>query len=452
MGLNILEIPAEEDAIDISRVEDYLDGDPETVASFTDEDSLQVIANGASALEAFCSQIVNKGIDRKTAKAIYQQVDLINGNKGYGLESMGSYVLRGGNSAFTDWPSIDGLSVAVESIRETVMAAFKKIIERIKAAYTRFIEWIKSKFSKKTVDQIKQDLATKKSEMEQLVDLERFAKFLDGLGDDPARAATEFTRVVPGDKAEFESTTRQLFERMGEKLDAFFKRVEARPALVRILVGDISITELLKQEADEVINSTIKNGYEAAQAILMARNAAQLQTAVERGLEVLSAMDGSSEVPFSGAENFEGMDGGVSFGQIVSNLRASIDTINKTDFDSMSNELTIRVTEMMRNIEETSKQEIEELIAEDASEELRSKAVSTAVNIYAKLTSMSSTVARLWTLRVTALRGISSVATELSGFINELQSGIARSAQSLSDEQREALTKYLQSNRINFQI
>lgn len=443
MGIKVLEIPLDEEAIDISKVDEYFsDEQAETPSLFSQEDDVDLLVQGAMALEQIREGIVLQGIDRDCAKQVFAQIHQMQ-NGSAALESFSLYRRVGGNDLFTAHKSIDGLSVALESIKDTIANAFKRIIERVKEVYRTFIAWLKSKFSSAKPEDLKPSETAKKTASNPK--LAAIAKFLDSLGDSPHEAADEVARMISGAPESFRAGLVTEFEALGARLQKFFEKLSSNRSFARIAAGEVSIKELLKQEADDIINGAIKEASDAAQAVLLSRNAQQLQAAVERVIEATAKLQEIGDSTFDTKEDgYEGAsEQGVTLSKIVGNVKDAVNTLESANMSKTITELTARLSDIMRSAEQTSKQEIEEMIPEDADEQLRAKAVSSVIALYGKLAGMGQAIARMWALRVTSLRSINTVLETIDEHLQSLQRGISRLARSLEKEQQDALTKAL---------
>lgn len=452
MGMRVLELPDDDEIVDISRVdEDFSEDEPEMPVLFSQEDSVDLLVQGAMALEQIHARIVIDGIDRDTAKQVYAHVEHMQSGHA-ALESASFYRRVGGNDLFSDRPSIDGLSVAVESIKETLSATFKRVIERVKAVYRAFIDWIKSKFSSKDPEAFKPSEKAKATASNPR--LRDIAEFLDNLGDDPQQAAEEVARMAGNAPESFRSGLVGEFEALGARLQKFFEKLSENRSFARIAAGEVSVRELLKEEADALLGSAIDEASKAAQGVLLSRNAQQLAAAVERVEEATKKLEEFANATFDTAgDAYEGASSeGVRFSKIVNNLKDAVHSLDSSNMAKTISELTDRLDGIMRSAEETSKSEIEEMIPEDADPALRAKAVSSVIALYGKLAGMGQSIARMWALRVTSLRSINKVLETIDESVQSLSRGISRLARQLEKEQQDALIKALAAHGFVIEI
>lgn len=453
MGLSILNLPEDPEAIDISSAMVALDADEadmELAGSDTIKDSIDVLLDGALALEQIFSRITTSGVSREDARKIS---GLVAGMRepGVGVESMPLFTRMGGNAVFTAEPSLEGLFPACESIKEGIADAFKKLLERILNIARTVINWVKAQIS----DQNAADLmpTQKARDVVKRPSVESIAKLLDDLADDPAVAAGEIARMAGGNIDQFTNGLQQEFENLSERLKKFFDNLQENPSFARIAAGNVSVRELLKQEADATINGIVGEVSDAAQAILQARNATQLAAAMERGQDVLERSKELSASTFdtSGAQA-DGGENGVKIGTILENLKKAVADTEGTDIKNLLSDLEGKMSGVMRIAEQTTKSEVEELIPEDADEATRQKAVTMVMALYSNLASLSQVLGKLWATRVRSLKGINSVLNNVADIIVSLERGISRLAQPLEQEQKEALQKALQSKGINIEL
>lgn len=450
MGLSLLEIPPEEELVyEVNTpVQEDQTLDREEPVDFSHADDVATLVAGADALEAIYHDITKNGICIDQAKEISKHIQSMQ-SVGVGTESMSFYKRTGGAAAYTEHKSLDGLAVACEGIVDTIKETFKKIIERVVAVWRQFMQWIRKKIGKES----KAALSEKARTTRKRPNLDKVAKFLtENASDEEGKKLIDtINRFVPNTTTATRDAIGHAVRALSKRLEVLFENVSKNRAYGLIAAGDVSIAELIKQEADELINSIIKQASDAAQEALKARNSQQLVTALEKIDEVIGKFEDITKVSFDTGDAYEGKDfDGVTLQNIVSNISAAADSLEKTDLSKYVNELTFRLEDIIRAAEQTSRADIEEMIPEDADDALRTRAISSIMKIYSKIAMVGKTVTDLWMYRLNALKAVNTILEDIGDAIIRFETELVRIVSNLDSEQKKTFMKSMEQFGFTF--
>lgn len=449
MGLSVLILAEDEDMIDISKADellDAMDADMELPGQDTLGDNLNVLVEGALALEEIRNSIVALGIDYDTAK---KANGIIAGMRipGLGMESTETYRSFGVGHAFTAHRSIEGLHFALESIQETIKNAYSSVLKRVVAIYTAFVKWVKDRLGKNTEQSLKPSDKSKSLITRQ--GLNSLIALMEGLGDDPDMVAGEVARMAGGEISQFTTGLREEFNRLSERMSNFFEKISANRASARIASGDVSVAQLLKEEADQAVSGAVRRASAVAQELLKARDAGQLMVATEKAATITKELEEIASVSFdTNQSEFDGTEKGVKLSTIVKNLTKAVRDLDSSNVPALITRLTADMDGVLRSAQETSQKDIEEMMPADATDEQRAKATSACIALYGRIAGLGKTVSAMWAERINSIRSVNKILEGIYDNVEAFQAAIERLAAPLQAEQKEALAKALLSKGV----
>lgn len=444
MTLSVLTLLPDEDMIDISKADELLDAmsaDMELPGQDTLAENMDVLIEGALALEEIRSSISALGIDYDIAKKANGIIAGMRSN-GLGMESVYSFHGLSDRRVFTNHRSIEGLHPALETIKDSIKSAFKSIIDRVVKIYRIFVQWVKDRLGKNAEQTLKP--SDKSKDLVSRQGLDRLIALMESLADNPDQAAGEVARMAGGDVSQFQAGLKSEFTSMSDRLENFFDKISSNRAAARIASGEVSVGQLLKEEADQTVSAAVKKASAAAQELLKARNAAQLVSAIEKVQAVSAELDQIGNASFdTNQSEFDGLDKGIRLSAIVQNLNKAVRDLDSSNIPALVTRLTADMNGILQSAEETSSHDIEEMMPSDATDDQRAKATALCVALYGKIAGLGKTVSTMWAERINSVRSVNMILENIYDNVETFQSTIAKLAGALDQEQKEALSKAL---------
>lgn len=450
MALSVLSLQPDDDVFDISKAEEHMDArdaDMELPGQYTLSDDLDVLVDGALALESIYDQITKNGIDYDTAKNINGIIAGMN-RGGLGLESTETFIdVR----EYTNYKSIEGLYVANESIKETVVNALKKIFEKIKEVFESVSTLIKTRFSGDNIEKFKNIEAA--ARIKKTANLDNLIRLLEETNKKPEQTAGEVARMAGGEIGEFTASLDTEFTKLAKRMEDFVDAVSANRVAHRLATGNLSIGELLKSQADDVITKTVAGAWKELNDFVKLTNDSDIAVGVDKMNHLLDELtEIATSTMDTDKDTFDGSSEDIKLSTIVTNLVKASDAMESID-------VTVRITSFMKTAEIVrvasdglASKDLANMFGDDVDGALKARAISAAVAVSAKIAALGQASSKLWQERYDAMVSTSKTLNGIYVIMNIFKGAIERSSSTLEQDQKDKLKKALLSKGVAVEL
>lgn len=402
--------------------------DPELPENYENQVEIGVLDEEGLALEAIYSDLAREGMCTATARRMEQY--------------MPGYVRkRGGQASFTSYPSLEELQPGKQTITQRLMEIISKVRKYVADLYNQFKTWLVAKFSKPEAVEVKEEVATFVAKRQNKLAM----TFMSDLPDDIAKAAYEISTYAGGDGKAFATELTNQLTGMKRGMESIEKQLQENATHFRLATGIMTVKELYKSGADDVINQMFTKAADTANAAMKTRNYGEFQQAIEN-IDAVTAELVEFEKGFTVNDNVNESQGE---GKAV-RLDSMFDNINVAAVDLERIDIKVLVTKMTTHIElivdvsaNTKLEEIIEMIPEDVPSDQHSVMAQKVASLYRRVAKLGADVLKLWKLRADSVTTLNRVGTLLIGLVSSFEKAIADCAATLTAEQKTKLTKSL---------
>lgn len=429
MSLKILTIE-EEEPLEISNVPlssevDHADeADMELPGEFLVQDDLDLLQDSACALESIGSRIAIEGIDISTARELDKHVP-------------GFIKRAGGSRVFTPRPSLEGLSDAATSVKETLVSIVRRVREFVASMYKKMLAWFQAKFSKAEVATVKQTVQEFLNERRN----KDAMAYMTNLPEDAQEAADEVARWVDGDSKAFASALANQLPGIMKITESIEHAIDENPTHFRLVQGIVSVQELFKEDQQSAINTMLKKASQVADNSMKTRDSSQFMAAIEAIGAVTQELDEFEKgmVVNDQATDQEGQH--MSMDKMYDNVVRASNDFMRVDVQSQVKSMTGAVESIIQISEGTALEEILEMIPEDVPEANRNGFAQKIAALYRKIAALGKDILKLWNMRAQAVQSINTIGDKLIALVDAFEKGVVQAGSALADEQKEQLVK-----------
>lgn len=432
MGLKQIVLVSEEDIPVTVLTELTMDqfdiSDPELPDNYEDQQELELLDADGLALEAIYSDLNREGMSTATARRIEKFIP--------------NYIrTRGGMGSFTSYPSLEELQEGKISVTQRLMGIIERVRKYVADLYNQFKNWLVSKFAKPDTVEVKEEVSAFVAKRQNKLAM----TYMSDLPDDTARAAYDISTLAGGDGKAFATELTNQLTGLKRGMDSIEKQLTDNPTHFRLATGIITVKELYKAGADDIINQMFEKAAATASAAMKTRNYGEFQQAIQN-IDAVTAELVEFEKGFTVNDNTNESQGE---GKPV-RLDSMFDNINIAAVDLERIDIKLLVTKMTTHIElivdisaNTKIEEIIEMIPEDVPEDQHSVMSQKIASLYRRVAKLGADVLKLWKLRADSVTTLNTVGTLLIGLVTSFEKAITACAATLTDEQKTKLIKSL---------
>lgn len=418
-------------------MDDFDISDPELPDNYECQDEMSILDDECLALESIYSDLSCHGMSLSTARRIEHYIP--------------DYVRRrGGNSSFTSYPSLEELQEGKVSITQRLMAIIAKVRKYVADLYSQFKNWLVAKFAKPEAVEVQEEVSTFVAKRQNKLAM----TFMADLPDDIPKAAYEIATYAGGDGKAFANELTNQLAGMKRGMDSIEAQLTENPTHFRLATGIVTVKELYKSGADDLINQMFEKAEQTASNAMKTRNYGEFQQAIQN-IDAVTAELVEFEKGFTVKDTInesQGEGGNVRLDSMFDNINVAAVDLERIDIKVLVTKMTTHIELIVDISSNTKIEEIIEMIPEDVPTDQHSVMAQKIASLYRRVAKMGADVLKLWKLRADSVTTLNRVGLLLIGLVSSFEKAVTACAATLNDEQKTKLTKSLGDKGFSIQF